>query len=457
MKINRRNFLAAALAAPLAAQSSRPPNIVFILADDLGWADTTPYGADLHDTPNLARLAAEGVRFTQAYAAAPVCSPTRASVMTGKFPARLHMTIWHESARNPPKNRAVVPPVAEENLPLAEVTLAEVLKGRGYATGHIGKWHLGTAGFYPEAQGFDVNIGGTFWGAPQTFFHPYSGSKHFGGETRYVPGLGVGKPGDYLTDRLTDEALKFIDSAAGRPYFLNLWYHTVHTPIEGKPEQVKHYQGKLDPKLNHRNAEYAAMVRSLDENVGRVLQKVDASNTIVIFASDNGGYIGDYNGQRVTSNHPLRSGKGSLYEGGIRIPLIFRGPGIAKGGVSDQPVITTDLFATVSELSGAQAQAQDGLSLVPLLKNPKAALQRERLFFHYPHYYPTTTPVSAIREGRWKLLEYLEDGKLELFDLVDDPSEQTNLAARHADRASALRGRLDSWRRSVNAQMPSRP
>lgn len=455
MKLTRRQLLASALGGIATAQT-RPPNIILILADDLGWADTTPYGSDLHETPNLQRLASEGVRFTQAYAAAPVCSPTRASIMTGKFPARLHITIWHEAAAKPPKNRAVVPPIAEGNLPHSEITLAEVLKDRGYLTAHVGKWHLGTAGYYPETQGFDVNIGGTFWGAPQTFFYPYRGNKRFGGEYRYVPHLELGKPGEYLTDRLTDEALQVIEKAGTQPYFLNLWYHSVHTPIEGKPEYVKHFEGKLNENLNHRNPQYAAMVRSLDENVGRILQRA-GDNTLVVFASDNGGFINEYEGRAVTNNSPLRSGKGSLYEGGIRIPLMIRGPGVAKGAVCEVPVVTNDLYPTLIQAAGGNDPGKhDGLSLWELLRNPKSKLNREEFFFHYPHYYATTSPVSAVRSGNWKLLEYLEDGRLELYDLAADPSEKQNLANSNAAKARDLKARLDAWRTAVNAQMPTR-
>ena len=459
--LTRRLFLGAAMGAFAQTSRTRPPNIILILADDLGWADTQLNGGDLVETPNLLRLAREGVSFTEAYAAAPVCSPTRASIMTGKWPARLRMTIWHEAAAEaPPKNRKVIPPAVQSNLPLAEVMLPEVLKERGYLTAHIGKWHLGTAGYYPEAHGFDLNIGGTFWGAPQSFFHPYTGAKHFRGEFRYVPGLHWSEPGEYLTDRLTTEALRVMENAADRPFFINLWHHTPHTPIEAKPEHVEYYKGKLKPGMHHQNAVAAAMVHSLDENVGRILRKLDesklAQDTVVIFTSDTGGYIGKYDGQTVTSNHPLRSGKGSLYEGGLRVPLVVGWSGAKAGSTCSVPVISNDLFATVAELAGANGLSpQDGRSIVPLLKNPAASLNRQDLFFHYPHYYETTSPVSAIRSGDWKLLEYHEDGRLELYNLAADTGEQRNLAEAEPARTAELKRRLYAWRADIGAQMPT--
>ena len=296
-------LLAANVAVAAPAQS--PPNVVFMLADDLGWSDLGCYGADLHETPHLDRLAREGVRFTRAYAM-PVCSPTRASILTGRHAARLHLTIWREGALEIPHDRPLVPPPAIADLPTSEVTFANILKGAGYYTFHVGKWHLGDAAHSPEAHGFDLNIGGTHWGAPATYFYPFRGPSGSSGEFRYVPGLGLGKPGDYLDDRLTDEALRLIDNAGGRPFFLNLWFHLPHTPIEGKPQLVEDYRNKLKPGLHHQNAGYAAMVQTLDDNVGRVLARLDesglADHTLVIFASDNGGYINTNRGFRVTDN-----------------------------------------------------------------------------------------------------------------------------------------------------------
>ena len=448
----------ALLVASLPAQQK--PNVVFLLADDLGWADLGVYGADLHQTPNLDRFAASAVRFTNFYTASPVCSPTRASIMTGKHPARLRMTIWREAAQNPPLERKLLPPLATEDLPHSEITLAEVFKQAGYVTAHVGKWHLGSAEHYPQTQGFDYNVGGTLWGAPQSFFYPYSGDRYFR-EPRYVPDLGGGKPGEYLTDRLTDEALEIMERHKDQPLFLQLWYHSVHTPIEGKPEKIERYKQKIKPGMNHKNPTYAAMVDSLDENVGRVLAKLDelgmADNTVVVFSSDNGGFINAWQGEQVTNNTPLRSGKGSLYEGGLRVPAIIRWPGVTpKGGVSATPACSIDFFPTLLSIAGLQSASRpDGANLTPLLRDPSAKLAREALYFHYPHYYQTTTPVSSIRVGDWKLMEYYEDGKLELYNLADDPGEAKDLAQSNAEGAANLRERLHVWLDQVGAQLPT--
>ncbi|MFZ5828500.1 MAG: sulfatase [Planctomycetota bacterium] len=439
------------------------PNIVFILADDLGWADLGCYGADLHETPHIDRLARQGVRFTQAYAMS-VCSPTRAATLTGKHAARLHITVWREGSvgrenEADRSQRKLLSPVSEHDLPHAETTLAELLAAQGYLTFHVGKWHLGGPDHYPEAQGFDVNIGGTHWGAPNTFFWPFRGGENYP-EFRYVPGLGLGKPGEYLTDRLAGEAIRLIDEAGDRPFFLNLWFHNPHTPIEGKPELVEHYRAKLTPEMKHQNAEYAAMVHSLDENVGRVLDHLDrrglAERTLMVFTSDNGGFVNNYRGTQVTNNAPLRSGKGSLYEGGIRVPLVVRFPGVTvAGGQCDEPVLCTDHYRTLAEASGADGSAgMDGVSLLPLLRDPTARLDRSSLFFHYPHYYQTTTPVSAVRHGQFKLLEYFETGSVELYNLESDPGETRDLAAEQPAQAAKLRELLRRWREEVGAQIP---
>jgi arylsulfatase A len=456
---------AAAMATVAVAAEPRPLNVVCILADDLGWSDLACYGGDLHETPHLDRLAREGVRFTNACCAS-VCSPTRAALMTGKHYARLHITIWYEGSQRADDKHLLKPPATVGNLPLEEVTIAERLQAAGHRTAIVGKWHLGDAAHYPETQGFDSNIGGTFWGAPPTYFYPYRGARRFGGEFRYVPHLENGRPGEYLTDRFTDEALRVIDTAGDQPFFLYLAHHAVHTPIEAKPELVQYYQDKLSAARHHKNAKYAAMVHSLDESVGRVMDHLEAKGlaqrTLLIFLSDNGGYKNEFDNRLVTDNAPLRSGKGSLYEGGVRVPLIVRWPGVAPAGATcDEPVCVMDLHPTIAAAAGieiptAEAAALDGESLVPLLKDPRARLPREALYFHYPHYYATTTPAGAVRARDWKLIEYFEDNRVELYNLKNDLAETTDLAEKHPDRAAELRDKLHQWRKDVGAQMPTR-
>jgi len=460
-------LLAAGCAIPTA--SAAKPDVILIVVDDLGWADLACYGSDLHETPAVDGLAGNGLRFTNAYAPAPVCSPTRAALMSGQHPARLHMTIWREASTNPPRGRKVIPPVTVADLPWNVYTIAEQLRAGGYVTAHIGKWHLGDAAHYPQTQGFDFEVGGTHWGCPATFFYPYRGPAH--GEYRYIPGLGLGDKGDYLTDRLTDEAVRWIDAVDRQPLFLYMAYYTVHTPIEGKPELVRHFADKVKPGMRHSNPDYAAMVCSMDQNVSRILnalrQHRGNRQTLIILTSDNGGFINSWGRfGAVTNNAPLRSGKGSLYEGGIRVPLIMSLPGVtAAGSTCSEPVTLTDLYPTILDAAGLpvnlpqsgtnQSGTLDGISLMPLLKHPDDHLSRKTLYWHYPHYYPTTTPVSAIRSGDWKLLEYLEDGSTELYNLRDDLSEQKNLAGTHPERTDRLLKELTSWRESIDAQMPT--
>lgn len=375
------------------------------------------------------------------------------------------MTTWSEAAREEPDRRLkLLPPRTLADLPLSEITIAEMLREERYRTAHIGKWHLGDAPHYPEQQGFDINIGGSMWGAPQTYFYPFRGNKHYGGEQRYVPGLGYSQQGDYLTDRLTDEALTFLDRQSGQPFYLNLWYYAVHTPVEGKPDLTAYYGDKLHEGLNHTNAGYAAMVQSVDDNVGRLMRKLDesglAKNTVVIFHSDNGGFINVHQGAKVTNNAPWRSGKGSLYEGGIRVPLMVRLPDQRNGAVCETPVTGCDLYPTIAELTSAKAfanqeQQMDGMSFAKLLRNPQEVFPSRALYFHFPHYYPTTTPVSAVIDGGWKLLEYFEDGRIELYHLSTDPSEQHNLASSEPERARRLQQQLSAWRTRIGAQLPS--
>jgi arylsulfatase A len=435
----------------LAAERRRPPNIVFILADDLGWTDLGCFGSSFYQTPNIDRLAQQGIRFTSAYAACPVCSPTRASILTGKYPARLHLTDWIPG-RTPPGVK-MRPPDWTPYLPLKEVTIAEALQPAGYISASIGKWHLGGEEYYPEKQGFDVNFGGCDLGATPTYFYPYK-----------IPNIASGKSGEYLTDRLTDEALAFIEKAKSRPCFLYLAHYAVHTPIEAKPEMAAPYRNRIRAGQSHSHAEYAAMIQSVDESVGRVMRRLEelkiANDTIVIFNSDNGGVVGR---RHITSNEPLREEKATLYEGGIRVPLIVRWPGVVQSDtISDAPVISTDFFPTILEMSGAPAPARgavDGVSLVPLLRQ-RGGLQRSSIYWHYPHYnfhqpLIPTRPCGAIRKGDFKLIEFYEDGFVELYNLREDIGERRNLARSLPDKAAELRRDLDTWRKSVGAQMPS--
>ena len=449
----------------------KKPNIIFIMADDMGWTGLSGFGSDLHETPIIDKLSKEGMKFTSAYSAAAICTPTRASILTGKCPARLNMTTWHENAGPPTPNTEykLLPPTTLPNLPLDEVTVAEMVKKAGYFTAHIGKWHLGDANHYPETQGFDINIGGTMWGMPQTYWYPFRGWRESDQEIRYVPGLDNidgNNANAYLTDRLTDKAVEVIEAKKGSPFFLNLSYYNCHVPIEGKPDLINYFQNKLTSeniKLYHTNPGYAAMIASLDENIGRVFKAIRKAgiddNTIIFFYSDNGGQVNSR--VNIQNNYPLRSGKGSLYEGGIRVPLIIKWPGITKPGeVCDYPVSSIDILPTIHEMigltdEGNQVEEIDGVSMVPLLKNSSSTLDRAALYWHFPHYYPNTTPVSAIRKGKRKLLQFFEDNHLELYDLDSDLRENHNLADRYPDIAENLYHDLKVWRKTSDAKLPS--
>jgi arylsulfatase A-like enzyme len=436
------------LTATAAFGADSPPgrlNVVFILADDLGWRDLGCQGSTFYRTPNLDRLASQGMRFTQAYSACTVCSPTRASILTGKYPARLHITDWI-SGHVRPHARLLVPDWTQ-HLPLSEPNLARVLGPAGYATASIGKWHLGKEPFYPEKQGFDVNIGGCDRGQPPSYVSPYG-----------IPTLADGVAGEFLTDRESLEAAQWIERNRDRPFFLYLASHAVHTPLMGKSHVVEKYRALAKADAPQHNAKFAALVEALDDGVGRVLSKIDelglAERTVVVFTSDNGGLVLN----QVTSNLPLRSGKGSPYEGGVRVPLLVRWPGVTSAGsVCDEPVISPDHYPTILEITGKQpprGQAADGLSLVPLLRG-KPQLERDAIFWHYPHYHPGgATPYGAIRSRDWKLIEYYEDGRVELFNLGDDLQESRELSAKEPARVAALRERLQTWRTQVGAQMP---
>lgn len=450
-------FLAASTFAALPAHSK--PNIVFILVDDMGWADGACFGSKFYQTPHMDALAKSGVRFTSAYAACAVCSPTRAALMTGQYPARLHLTDWIPG-EGAPKNSRFKIPDWRQHLPLEETTLAGALKKLGYATAHLGKWHLGGGEFLPQHQGFDTNIAGGEIGHPASYFWPYGAAT----DSHRVPGLAErgGQTGEYLTDQLTDEALAFIEANQGRPFYLNFCHYAVHAPLMGKPALIDEAADRSGAD-GQSNKVYYAMLRSVDESIGRIVKKLDelhlTENTIVVFTSDNGGAV-HFGEPPATSNSPLRAGKGFAYEGGLRVPLIVKVPGLTRPGtVCDTPVITMDFFPTLLELAGADPAAArtavDGVSFAPLLRGQKQT-PHEALFWHYPHYWNggKISPYSVARVGDWKLIRFYETRAEELYNLKDDLSEQHNLAESNPARRKELSARLDTWLKSVGAQMP---
>jgi len=488
---------------------AKPPNVVFFLVDDLGWSDVGCYGSTFYETPHIDALAAEGGRFTDAYATCHVCSPSRASILTGKYPARLQLTDWINGRRDFPFQRLEQP----ENklaLPLEESTLAEILQAHGYATGHFGKWHLGEDPAGPLQQGFDLMVPRNwFKGWPRSGYHaPF-----------HLDGISD-EPGDYLTDRLTDEALQFIERNREQPFFLYLSHFAVHDPIDGRPDLVKKYEAKLDQigtragpefilegnpddavpltreeleqllakpshagfkalpnrtvkiKQHQDSPQFAAMVEATDESLGRIVEKLEeldlTDDTLVIFTSDNGGMAGANfgNPERVvakdkldrayaTSNLPLRGAKGWLYEGGIRVPAIIKWPGkVSAGTTCEEPITGTDYFPTILEAAGIEPENEiDGVSLVALLEGED--LQRGPLYWHFPHYsnHGMQSPGGAIREGDWKLLEYFENGTVQLFNLREDIGEQHDLASERPEKVADLKQKLRHWRREVGAKM----
>jgi arylsulfatase A len=438
------------------AQSNRP-NIILFLIDDLGWKDLGCQGSAYYQTPNIDRLAAEGVRFTDAYAACAVCSPTRAAVLTGKYPARLLLSNWLPDGRWNPKAKLREGRFLR-GLPVEELTLAEALREAGYKTASIGKWHLGSEPFsLPEHHGFDVNIAGNAHGAPGSYFFPYAGDwKIPATDQRAVWNvLPDGQPGEYLTDRLTDEAVKFIRASKDKPFFLYFPHYGVHTPLQAKKEVVAKYE-RIPEAQRQGKPEYAAMVESIDDSVGRVIAtlkelKLD-ENTVIVFTSDNGGF---YN---ATSNSPLRANKGAYYEGGIRVPLIVKWPGVAKSGlVVSEPVTSTDFYPTCLAAAGLPAlpnQHVDGVNLQPVLTGTDSLPDRG-LFWHFPHYndHPSSVPSSVIRKGDWKLIETFDPEGLELYNLASDLSETNNLAGVDIAKVDELRRELDAWRTEVDAEM----
>jgi len=459
------------------------PNVIFILLDDYGYTDLGCYGSTFYETPNIDRLASEGIRFTDAYAACPVSSPTRAALMTGKYPVNTGVTDWipgrqASNANGLPQDRFLAQPF-NLKLDIEETTIAEALKTNGYATMISGKWHLGADSVYwPENQGFDVNKGGYSKGAPNRskvsngYFSPYGN-----------PRLEDGPVGEYLTDRQTEEAIKFIEYKKDDPFFVYLSYYAVHNPMQGKEELIQYFQSKADslglsdiehftkdeewikraPKGNYREriiqsyAVYAAMIYSVDENLGKLFEKLRQlkldNNTIIFFTSDNGG-LSTSEGSP-TTNYPLRAGKGWLYEGGIREPLIIKAPGfIAEPGASDVPVSTIDYFPTILEMTGTTMANinVDGVSILPVLKY--GSINTRPLYWHYPHYSNQGgDPGSVIRLGRYKLIDNFETGRQELYDLKSDISESDDISESNPDKVEELFSMLKEWRIKSGAKM----
>lgn len=442
----------------------KQPNFVFILVDDLGWADVKcNFPETFYDTPNIDKLAEQGVRFTQAYSANPVCSPTRAAIMTGKHPNRVNITDWIPG--DDPKNRPLLGPQDGTELALEEITLAEKLKEAGYKTFFAGKWHLGDEGFFPENQGFDINLGGHHRGSPPGgYYSPYNNPK-----------LKDGPEGEYLTDRLTSESIRFLEQNKESPFLLFLSYYTVHTPIQAANKHIKKYELKKEKleldsvphkkegegwtKLMQENAAYASMVAALDENVGRLLDALSENgldkNTWIIFTSDNGGLSTLRRKNAPTSNGPLRAGKGWCYEGGIRVPLIIRGPGVVKPGrIAEQPAASMDYFTTMLSLAGIPHKNNDGENLMPVLVDNKT-LNRDQLFWHFPHYHGSGwKPGSAIRKGDWKLVIHYEDERAELFNLAEDPGETVDISENFPEKLIELKLLLEENLADTNGRYP---
>ncbi len=461
------------------------PNVIFILIDDMGWKDICCMGSEFYETPNIDRLATEGMLFTDAYAACPVCSPTRASIMSGKYPARVGLTNYIQVnsdthfRQGGEKGKLLSAPYVP-HLPASEKSLGTAFKERGYQTWHVGKWHLGSEEYFPENHGFDVNIGGCHCGCPprpNCYFAPFS-----------IPTL-ENRPGDeYLTDRLGDEAANLIKNSDGNPFFMNMCFYQVHTPLMAKADKIAKYEQKVkdmgldkvqatipgdffpgEHKKNMRierrviqsNPVYAAMIEHLDENVGKILDALDdkgiADNTIVIFTSDNGG-LSTAEGSP-TCNAPLSEGKGWMYEGGTREPMLVRWPGKVDPGTKTDAIVTSpDFYPTLLEACGLPLEPEqhvDGRSFMKVLENGNTEYDRGPVFWHYPHYgNQGGTPGSSVRRGDWKLIEFFEDNSIELYNLKDDVGEKHNLAPEKPELASELLSLLHQWQSECNALKP---
>ncbi|MEL6674307.1 MAG: sulfatase [Bacteroidota bacterium] len=453
-----------------------PPNVILVVVDDLGWQDLSIQGSKKYETPHIDQLAQGGMRFTDAYAACAVCSPSRAALMTGRYPVRYGVTDWirsrfqggeiPEDNKNPQgftytEDKPLMVPENALWLERREITLAEWLKPAGYTSAHIGKWHLGPDDWYPTRQGFDENYGGCDYGQPPSYFDPYSRPEHAHPMIQAgIPTLTPRDSGEYLTDREGDEAVAFIERNAQQgPFFLYLAHYAVHTPIQAKDSLTAAYEAKLADKGGH--ASYAAMIASVDEAMGKILATLKKEkleeNTLILFTSDNGGL--DQEGWP-TDNAPLRSGKGYPYEGGIRVPFIAYWPGtIAAGQESSRLVTGVDVFPTLAEIAGLDLPPEtsiDGYSLwTHFKKGAETAVGRGPLFWHFPHYRGRdVAPYSIIREGKWKLIRYYDGTPTELYDLENDLGESRNLATDEINQVRMMETRLDAWLLATSAKVP---
>ena len=429
-----------------------PPNVIVILTDDLGVNDLGCTGSKFYETPHIDQLAKDGVQFTQAYSSSTVCSPSRAALLTGKYPARLHLTDWIHG-HPAPANAKVKIPDWQKFISADTSTLPQQFKSAGYSTALVGKWHLTPNTktgehqdeYSPLKYGFDINIGGNHLGQPGSFFSPYK-----------IPNLKDGPTNEFLTDREGDEAVKFIEQNQTKPFFLYLAHYAVHQPIAGKADVIKKFEQKNNSNIKKYNATYAALISSVDDSVGKIretLKRLNLSdNTIIVFTSDNGGL------PQVTDNSPYREGKGSAYEGGVRVPFIIYWPKApANQSTQTTPIQSIDLYPTLMEMTGINSQTSiiDGVSLAPLLKSSSTLPSRD-LFWHYPHYHRVggARPYSAIRSGDYRLIHFYEDNRNELYNLAKDPGESLDLSNSEIEIKNTLKKKLDAWLQSTSAQLP---
>jgi arylsulfatase A-like enzyme len=458
-------FFFLSLLASLSIIAKKKTNFVFFLVDDMGMMDLGTYGSTFHETPNIDQLAKTGMKFNYGYAACPVCSPTRASIMTGRHPVRVDITDWIPGSANRKTNK-LIHPEDRDNLALKEVTIAEELKSHSYQTFFAGKWHLGSEGHWPTDQGFDINIGGHHRGSPPGgYYAPWNN-----------PTLEAKKKDEYLTERLTEESIRFLEKRdSDKPFLLYLSYYNIHTPIQAYRKHIGHYQKKAEKfsgatpteqehsgqtRMRQDNPALASMVSAVDDSVGTLIAKLDelrlSDETVVIFFADNGG-LSTKPKMGPGSNSPLRAGKGWLYEGGVREPTIIRAPGVTKpGSVSDQPVVSMDFFPTMLELAGLPLRPKlhaDGRSLLPELTGKKG--KPRALYWHYPHYHGSNwKPGASIRDGDWKLIKFYDQEKVELYNLKKDPSEKKDLAKKNSTKAKELENKLLAWQKQMNAKLP---